>query len=158
MNFSWTDFIAVLALVVSAISILLNFRLNKKTLFINTVTAERVKWLDKLRKNISSFCGLSYHWALTENKLDPKKRQEILEELDKLRWEIRLQLNPFNPKEKEIYEKIIEHLEKIPDLANPQQIAKLKDSINSLISVSQKLLKNEWEKVKDEAEKGRLKN
>lgn len=150
---TWEGIVAILAIVVSLLSILLNFYMNKKTSFINTVTAERVKWLNKLRDNISSFCGLTHHWVMSN--IDDQKKQEILQELDKLRYLIKLQLNPFNPKEKELYNKIAKKIDEIPDLTDKED--KFKNAFNELISESQVVLKNEWEKVKDEAEKGRVK-
>lgn len=99
----WEEIAAILAVVVSVFSIWNAYRIHKKTSFINIVTSERVKRIDKLRGNISSFCGLSYHWALTNKNIEPQKNQEIVEEFDKLRSLIKLQLNP---KEEE-YESIV---------------------------------------------------
>lgn len=127
------------------------WRVSKKTAFINTVTSERVKWIDKVRQNISSFCGLSHHWALTQD-ITQGKRQEILEQLDKLRWEIKLQLNPKEP----IYSAIAEQIDKIPDLSSFEKQEELKKAITELIKISQALLKDEWEKVKEESVSGNL--
>ena len=46
--------------IVSIVNIINNYKLGKKTAFINTVTSERVKWLNTLRQNISDFCGLTH--------------------------------------------------------------------------------------------------
>jgi len=130
-------------------NIINNYHIGKKTAYINTVTSERVKWIGKVRDNISTFCGLSHHWTLTQ-EISQEKRQEILEKLDKLRWEIKLQLNPYE----KIYSKIAEQIDKIPDLSSHDEVA---TSIAELIKVSQTLLKDEWEKVKEEAVMGNLK-
>jgi hypothetical protein len=76
-----------------------------------------------------------------------------VKQLDKLRYLIRLQLNPAGN-----YDKAIESLiAQIPDLTHETQVEQLKNSINELIEVSQKLLKDEWDKVKEESKRGDLK-
>jgi hypothetical protein len=134
-----------------------NVKNNKKTAFINTVTSERVKWLEKLRHNISSFAGLTHTW--TRNSCTPDEAREIQKEIDKLRYLIRLQLNP---KEKNGEPNVDKRIEKliadIPNLTDESQREKLDLAMEKLIIDSQELLKNEWEKVKKEAKKGDLKD
>ncbi len=57
---------------------------NKKTAFINTVTSERVKWLEKLRHNISNFVGTTHTWTRKLHKT-PDEEAKLLSEIDKLR-------------------------------------------------------------------------
>jgi len=40
-------------------NLVLNYRTTRKTSFINTVTSQRVKWIEQLRQDISSFSGLT---------------------------------------------------------------------------------------------------
>ena len=70
-----------------------NYRMGRKTIFINTVTVERIKWIEKLRDNISTFCGLTHTWRWSELEGKPSEA-EVVKQLDKLRYLIRLQLNP----------------------------------------------------------------
>ena len=49
----------VVTFILGVWNIINNYRINNKTAFINTVTSERVKWIGKLRENISRFCGLT---------------------------------------------------------------------------------------------------
>ena len=135
-----------------------NFKSSKKTAFINTVTNERVKWLDKLRINISTFTGLTHTWTRSSDN-DSKDSKRILEEIDKLRYLIRLQLNPKTIENQPNVDKRIEELLlKIPELTDPTERKNLTEAIEKLIVNSQELLKNEWDKVKEEAKKGELKN
>ena len=62
-----------------------NFRLARRTAFINTVTTERVRWIEKLRDNISAFCGLTHTWRRSEwdNKTEELK---LLKQIDKIRY------------------------------------------------------------------------
>ncbi len=130
-----------------------NYRLSKKTTFINTVTNERIKWMEKLRNNISEFCGLTYNWCMATPE-EQENSQENLEKIDKLRHLIRLQLNPIDKQDQKI--EILIH--EIPKLAVPGRATekKLKEKINELIEQSQRLLKLEWERVKDESRRGDL--
>ncbi len=122
----------------------------RKTAFINTVTSERVKWINKLRENISEFCGLTHHWVHTE--LSENESNSILKEIDKLRIYIKLQLNPRDP----IDQDLIRIIDKIPDYTHESQKEKLKELINATVVSTQNLLKIEWERVKLEAKRGEI--
>ena len=130
---------------------------HKRTVFINTVTSERVKWIGKVRESISEFCGLTYHWVVTyrQGNLSPeekKKEEELLRKIDILKTMIKLQLNPNGEDDK----KIMTLIDEIPKLTKETTRDKLKEALRELTKTTQYLLKSEWEKVKDEAEKGRL--
>lgn len=140
----------IASLILGIWNIINSFLINKKSVFINSVTSERIKWIGKLRENISRFCGLTWLWVLTPNKdFEPKDKQEIIKEIDTLRMMIKLQLNPDGVYDK----KIIELLDHIPDLEVHSQVS---SAINELIHTTQFLLKEEWEKVKEEAKRGDL--
>lgn len=62
--------------IVSVWNIINHYKTNKKTSFINTVTSERVKWLDKLRKNISDLCGLTHTWTRSKIQGTPEEMWE----------------------------------------------------------------------------------
>jgi hypothetical protein len=157
-------------LLLGAFNFWLNLRTSKKTAFINSVTAERVKWIQKLRENLSTFCGLSYHMHYTPDyrvanlqelrqyrefaqyvDYMEKRGKEMIEECDKLVMMIKLQLNPDGTQDKEII-KLLDIIPKIKDDRHELFEAKLSE----IIGHAQILLKEEWEKVKDESEKGRL--
>jgi hypothetical protein len=113
--------------------------------------------LDKLRQNISDFCGLTHTWAFSNVQGKPEEF-ELLSKLDKLRYLIRLQLNPKDKNGVPNPDKRIENLiTKIPDLTHESKQEELKVALNDLILTSQELLKEEWEKVKSEAKEGELK-
>ena len=129
-----------------------NYRLSRRTAFINTVTAERVKWIETLRKNISEFCGLSYTWHVSRLE-DKPEELGVLKQIDMLRHLIRLQVNPEGTHDKEI-ERLIAQ---IPELTHESKTDEFKNEVNNLVEVSQKLLKEEWETVKKESKRGDLK-
>jgi septation ring formation regulator EzrA len=84
---------------------------------------------------------------------DRPEASELLKQLDKLRHLIRLQLNPGGTHDQAIEALIA----RIPDLTHETQTEELKSALNDLVQVSQKLLKEEWEKVKGESMRGNLK-
>jgi hypothetical protein len=132
------------------------WRISKKSTFINCVTAERVKWINRLRENIANFCGLTHHFIFSE--LSEKDKREILNEIDRLRMIIPLQLNPHE----EITGEIVKLIKKIPMQTDVQKVVDfdkkfpVEKSIDELISKTQLLLKREWNRVKKEAEKGNI--
>ena len=142
----------ILTFIISVWNIVNNYRASRRTAFINTVTAERVKWIEKLRENISQFCGFTYTWSVSKLE-DTERGKKIVEEIDKLRHLIRLQLNP----DGELDKKIEELIAKIPDLTHETQTKQLKAELNKLVTTTQELLKSEWEKVKVESKRGDLK-
>lgn len=142
-----------LTFIIGVWNIVNNYRAGRRTAFVNTVTAERVKWIEKLRDNISQFCGLTYTWSFSGLE-GTERGREIVEEIDKLRHLIRLQLNPDGELDKTIARLITE----IPNLTHETQAEQLKGRLNELVTATQKLLKAEWEKVKAESKRGDLKD
>ena len=141
----------VLTFVIGVWNIVGNYRVSRRTVFINTVTAERVKWIEKLRANISAFCGLTHTWRFSEIEGKPSEL-DVVKELDRLRYLIRLQLNPKGTLDKQIEALIA----RIPNLTHSSQQTELTAALNQLVETTQQLLKEEWEKVKDETQRGDL--
>jgi len=118
---------------------------NRRTTYINTITSERIKWLEQLRQDISRFVGLTHTWHMSE--LGPKS--DVLKEIDKLRYLIRLRLNP-DPKanlERDI-EKLLKEIPELTDISRRDELLK---ALDTLTETSQLLFKNVWEKIKKEA-------
>ncbi len=124
----------------------MNYNTSRRTTYINTVTSQRIKWIEQIRQDISSFCGLTYNWTVSDMEGKPEE-QEMLKEIDRLRHVIRLRLNP-----KGEYDKVIEDLIlEIPKYTHQVHKEKLKGKLDELIIATQLLLKTEWEKVKSES-------
>lgn len=122
---------------------------GKRTAFINTVTAERVKWLDKVRKNVSSLCALCDQWVFHR---DQHSTPELQQQIEQLKDELRLQLNPDDQEDQEIG-RLLSDLPTWTQSITPNEYAKLR---GRLVSATQMMLKREWDKVKDEAVHGDL--
>ena len=142
----------ILTFIIGLGNILYNIRTSKRTTYINAVTSERVKWINSLRENVSKYVGLTYHWVISDIEEDSDDSKEILKEIDQVRILIQLQLNP----NEVLGEKIISLINTVSDQTHESQKEKLKKSLISMVSAVQALLKEEWDKVKDEAENGRL--
>ncbi|MGD9885185.1 MAG: hypothetical protein AB7J30_16235 [Hyphomicrobium sp.] len=122
----------------------------------NSVTAERVKWINALRENVAELTGLTYNWSASgtwdetsgepgQDKERQKARDETVLKLDRLQMLIKLQLNPIED------QAIISKLDELRGHTHKFRIDQLKADLSALISMVQALLKDEWEKVKDEA-------
>ena len=127
------------------------YRTTRKTSFINTVTSQRVKWIEQLRQDVSALSGLTHAWCFSNLEGKPQEF-EVLKEIDRLRHVIRLRLNPDGTHDRKIQALI----SKIPELTHESQQAQLKAALDELTTETQLLLKEEWEKVKREAEHGNL--
>ena len=126
-----------------------NHGASRRTTFVNTVTSQRIKWVEQLSQDIGAFSGLAYHWSCTNIEGEEEKRR-IIVELDRLRYVIRLRLNPEGTQDKKI-EKLVESISRISE----DQDAVTK-TLEELTVAAQALLKEEWEKVKKESEYGPL--
>lgn len=141
----------VLTFVLGLWNLILNWRVARRTTFINTVTSQRIKWIEELRQDISTFSGLTHTWCFSALEGTPQEH-DVLKEIDRLRHVIRLRLNPAGIHDREI-EVLIN---RIPRLTNIVDREPLVQALDDLTATAQKLIKEEWEKVKDETEKGRL--
>ena len=136
-------------------SLVISRRTAKKTLFINSVTAARVKWIDTVRQSIAEFCGLVIHIGLTD--MDEKEERELIEKTDRLRYLIRLQLNRSAPIDQYIIKQVDDIAFLLDDTdADDLDTDQLEDMVEALVTSTQDLLKMEWEKVKAETVNGDL--
>ncbi len=119
----------------------------KKTTFINSITTSRIKYIQELRNTIAELCSLVTSYKSRISKLSYEDHFELLKQTNKLKYQIRLYLNPadeyWDDKILELINKIV-----IKDKIDPQ------NKIDELIIITQFLLKLEWEGVKRESEKG----
>jgi hypothetical protein len=140
----------LVTLILGIANLIYNLKTSKRSAFVNTVTAERIKWISKMRDNISHLCALCDQLVCQP----PQDRAEFLRQIEQLKNEISLQLN-LNHREDQDVES---HLKKLPNFSNsmsPDDYWKLQAT---LISSTQALLKREWDKVKDESTKGDLRS
>ena len=139
----------IVTLVLGVWNAVANYRASRRTTFINTVTSQRINWIEQLRQDVSTFCGLTHTWCFSE--LDGKPQEfDVLKEIDRLGHVIRLRLNPAGEHDKKI-EQLINEIPTLTDISKRQE---LKIALNQLTSTAQLLIKEEWEKVKEESKRG----
>lgn len=154
-SMTWANIIAIggviITLVLGIYNLVSSKSINSKNKFIDTVTVERIKWLEKLRTDISKFSGLTSFWSKSLRGTDSQESHEVLKEIDTLKVMIKLRLNPNGKYDKQI----IELLDKIPSLTDKTNLLELDKELNQLTIISQKLLKEEWDRVKKESKRGK---
>lgn len=132
---------------IGVFNLFVTFRNVRKTSFINSVTASRIKYIQELRESISRFCALAHSYNNRVYKLPKEQVWELHKEADTLRFLIRLYLNPeddyWDSKIIKLIDDIILKSDKDP-----------KKEIDELIEITQYLLKLEWEGAKRESEIG----
>ena len=146
------DLITLMGIIVSLIvgfaGLYVSVRNSRKTIFINTVTSLRSKWMETTRNSISEYCALTTQ--LFFNTVSDKLSK--IEKLQQLRFLIKLQLNRNDPFDS----KVIDLLEKIASHFYDDTINATKQEIEELINLTQDMLKIEWEGIKAESLKGKL--
>lgn len=148
----WLSVLAAgIALLGVLISVWVSSVISRRSVFVNSVTLERSKWIEKLRSNLADFYSATSNLHFLALKADPNERvfdvePDLVREVEKLAALIRLQLNPKG----EIDTNIILLLGHIPHIACEKSDL-FGTAQDLLILHSQWLLKEEWEKVKVEA-------
>ena len=143
-----TLIVAAIAVIGVLLSALVSALVSRRATYISSVTAERSKWIDKLRANISELVGelgyLHYQVYQDENYVNSEQYDEIIRRVEALVTVVRLQLNPMG----NIDSNIIKLLAVMTEMFGNQEYRNLE---NLFVRHVQWLLKVEWEKVKFEA-------
>ena len=152
---NWENIIAAGAVIATLLLGLYNLYVNRRiinrTQFIDTITAERINWLEKIRLDISRFSGLTSFWVKSLQNIESEESNEVLKEIDVLRVMIKLRLNPEGKHDQEI----MRLLDVVSQLTNETDLSVLNGELEKLTIHSQKLLKEEWERVKKESRRGK---
>jgi hypothetical protein len=150
------DKIALLAIaatfVVALINLVYAILNNRKTAYVNTVTASRLKWINSLRDKVSAFISVTVR-ILNPEKLTqtPEDVQALLRERDTLTHQIVLHLNPNDAEDLAIQKAV----ESVVDLTQQAAYsAELQKLLVHLRNATQAYLKKEWTRVKRESKSG----
>jgi hypothetical protein len=148
----WQPFAIFGTLLLGIWNLVYNYRNSKRTTFINTVTSERLKWIHETRDAISTLCGRTYYWVMTQDQISPEESNNVRKEIDKLKLLVKLYLNPKSNKDINIMKLI----DKIPEYTDRHRAEEMKKLLKNIVSKSQFLLKDEWDKARDESVSGDL--
>lgn len=132
-----------------------SYLVSGRSVYINSVTAERSKWIDKLRTNIATYSALLAETTFTLHEINTQpetvqinaaKVLNVLHRINAIVSILQLQLNPWG----EIDKNILRLLSSVVfRTTTDHKLINRADEL--LITQSQWLLKAEWEKVKFEA-------
>ena len=142
-----------LTFLVAITNLIYSFFNNRKTAFVNTVTASRLKWIDSLRDKVSAFIAVTVR--ILDRKMMPKEPEQniaaLLRERDTLMHQIILHLNPGDAKDQAIRH-FVEHAVDLTGQGIYSEI--LAGVLVQLRDATQEYLKKEWERVKRESKSG----
>jgi hypothetical protein len=138
---------------VSGWALIASIKNSKKTIYINSVTSSRIKYIQDLRNSIAEYCGLVHSYHANRLVTGGTEALEIQKRFDTLKYLVELNLNVvddfFDPA-------ILEMLKSIHALKDNSSIEEVEKKIEPLISIVQYLLKFEWEGAKQESKSGML--
>lgn len=170
------DYIGILTFIGVVITVYFTRKNAKSTKYIDTITSERIKWIEKIRFEVADLNSIfltiiKNHHFIIDLEANPEGKKNIITSVDTLRQTsqlnneisnfsktdilrkintIRLRLNPVED------EKILNCLNDLMTFILGQErttanISNAWETNFTLITLTQKMLKEEWEKVKVEA-------
>jgi cell shape-determining protein MreC len=143
----WIAIIGIaLTFIVSAVNLYYSLRNNDRTVFVNTVSASRLKWIDSLRDKVSEFIAVSTQLAeLAQRSSDIRS---LTLQRDTLLHEIVLHLNP-RDKEDQRLRTLADHVCKLT--TSHEKASELSAALLELRDATGAYLKKEWNRVKQES-------
>lgn len=130
MDFEPKDYITLAGIIITFLVGVLNLFnglfTNKRTVYVNAVTSERVKWMGQLKELLSEYLSIT---SFYEQKpfLENNELKEYFERLLYLKNRIKLHLNPTDEKDKEIVDLIDKINKKIFSLYDFRKFYLMKD-------------------------------
>ncbi|MGG0703401.1 hypothetical protein [Bacillus paramobilis] len=146
-------FTGIITGIIGLLTLWYNLKNNKKTLFVDTITAERVKWMGQLREHVSEFLTLvTYH--IEKNKdATQKDKSEYVDNVFRLAAKIKLHLNYLDRKDQKIIKIVDEFTNDIKKIFETASLGDpLEDEVmNKLLEPKQAEITIEIEKRYEEA-------
>jgi hypothetical protein len=136
---------------VSFANLLYSWRSNKRTSFVNTVTASRLRWIDSLRDKVSEYIAVTARLSDGRSPIGDGNAGALLLQRDTLLHQIVLHLNPRDSEDQAI-KGLVDHVREITDQGGPS--VELQAALFRLRDATAEYLKKEWNRVKAESTKG----
>ena len=127
-------------------------RTARRTSIVGAVTGQRLKWGAEIQDLISSFCGATHYLRFSVIKGSDEERKKI-EEIDRLRHRIPLNLCERTQREKRIEESV----KTIASMSSGRLAAsdeEFRAKLDELVRATQDLLNDNWISVASEAQYG----
>ena len=125
---------------------------SRKTAFVNTVTASRLKWIDSLRDKVSAFIAITVRILNPESAPNEGQNMSaLLRERDTLMHQIILHLNPHDSEDQAIQLLVSQVVGLTSNAGYTPELQKL---LVDLRNATQAYLKKEWTRVKRESKSG----
>ncbi len=137
------------SLAIGIIGLVISYKNSKRTIFINSITSSRIKWIEVVRNYLSQF--ISNTTLIINGNLDNGERKKIEKDIQITGDNIKLQLN----RQSELDLQVINLIEEIQSKLKII-LTGVSELNQELILKSQDLLKFEWERIKEEAKSGDL--
>jgi hypothetical protein len=131
---------------VSVANLVYSLRTNRRTTFVNTVTASRLKWIDSLRDKVSEFIAVTTR--LSSSALPPGDSRELMLQRDTLLHQIALHLNPRDTEDQEM-RMLVDHVRDLTESGTATE--QLATALVKLRDATGNYLKKEWSRVKKES-------
>ncbi len=134
--------------VVSSANLVYSLWSGKRTVFVNTVTTSRLKWIDSLRDKVSEFIAVTVRLLHPEFPSERRNIGTLLLQRDTLLHQIVLHLNPQDPEDQKI-KTLVDHVRELTDRGVFSD--ELADGLLKLRDATGDYLKKEWNRVKSES-------
>ncbi|MCM2674077.1 hypothetical protein [Alkalicoccobacillus plakortidis] len=157
--------VTFLGFIVTIVVVILNLLSNKKNLYVNTISTERIKWLNSLREKFADYNNTSFsikhrqdeNRILRDNGLETKG-YDLNEESRELIHKKNLIILYLNPSE--IISKALSNVmvSDYYNIVNPKTTSASEETLliqDKIMDIQQIILKSEWKRLKLEQEKGR---
>ncbi|PAU92945.1 hypothetical protein CK503_14765 [Aliifodinibius salipaludis] len=128
-----------------------DFKIAEMSFNANVISTNRQNWINQLRSLVSEFIGLGVFIGAALNNPHETNAQEVTEKTERLhtlKGQINLMLNPNEPKSEELSDLVEKFYGSAINNDNPVSSLNLNSIKESIIETLQKILKEEWERVK----------
>ncbi|TDU16456.1 MULTISPECIES: APC family permease [Bacillus] len=130
---------------------------SKESMLSNTVTKERIVWQNKLRDKFGEYNKIIFEISRVSNRLDFKNKtisKELQDKVTECHSVIRYINLLLNPSEKP-HKKLIYQLQRlITESTKVKLDINIIETLDNVEFMQQVILKFEWKRIKEEAEKG----
>lgn len=134
-----------------------NLNSLEKRRLIDTVSAQRIEWINNVRNQFVEFNALCHTFSMTMVNKKSKSEPVVIDmrdylNIEKAKNQIELFLNP----REVVVEKLIKYLKQMFDciVKEPENVPKYSNIRANVIFLQQVVLKAEWKRIKLETQKG----